>query len=513
MRRLLLFLCLVLAVVVGGCGGGASSDGADPTELIPADAAVYLEAVIRPEGDQEEAARSVAGKLMRTEDPGAKIRELVDKAMRESGRTDGSFEKDIDPWLGDKVGLALSDLQGEEPRFIAVIAAKDEELATDQLAQQAQRDKSRKASSGDVEYWVDPDGEVAGVFGGAVVVASDEKSFKDAIAAEDGPNLAESKVYEQALEDLPEDRIGTFFVDTPRFFDAVKAQPGTDPSAGPIIDQFAKDAKPMAGAALVTDNTISIETVTAIPKGVGNLFGISTGGQTPLVRELPGDAWGATGAADLGPGAKTLLGQLGGALGGAAIAGQLEQQLGINLDEDVFGWIGDAAVFVRGDTINTLEGGAVIEVTDATRAKNAIPKLVGLARQQGGAPFEPTKIEGASLAFSAALPGAPRPLVVALGDERAVITYGEEAATDALNRTEAFGDSDLYARAKEAADGLEPTFLLDAKPILNLVKESMPADDEDFKKALPYLESLDLLAGGSEKDDGKLRQRFALRVR
>ena len=38
-----------------------------------------------------------------------------------------------------------------------------------------------------------------------------------------------------------------------------------------------------------------------------------------------------------------------GALGGAAIAAQVQQATGLNLEQDVFSWIGDVGVFVRGD--------------------------------------------------------------------------------------------------------------------------------------------------------------------
>ena len=122
MRARLCGLSLVLALLVGGCGSSASDGGMDPATLVPADSVVYLEGVLRPEGEQGDAAKSVAGKLLRTDDPGKKIRELVDQAIRESGTADTTFEDDIDPWLGDRIGMGLTDLAGEEPRFVVVIA-------------------------------------------------------------------------------------------------------------------------------------------------------------------------------------------------------------------------------------------------------------------------------------------------------------------------------------------------------------------------------------------------------
>ena len=143
-----------------------------------------------------------------------------------------------------------------------------------------------------------------------------------------------------------------------------------------------------------------------MPK-TSSLLNTFSGGATPLLRSLPAGSWGALGVPDLGASAKALVGQLGGALGGAFIGGQL-QQLGIDLEQDVFGWIGDVALFVRGDSVEAIRGGAVIEVTDRDRAAQAIPKLIGLARQQGEIPFEPTRVPGAELAFAATQPGMAR---------------------------------------------------------------------------------------------------------
>ena len=67
-------------------------------------------------------------------------------------------------------------------------------------------------------------------------------------------------------------------------------------------------------------------------------FGLLLGtGETPLVKDLPGDAWAAYGAPNVGPGLKSLFTRVAGAFGGAAATQQLQQQYGINLDRDVFG--------------------------------------------------------------------------------------------------------------------------------------------------------------------------------
>ena len=88
----------------------------------------------------------------------------------------------------------------------------------------------------------------------------------------------------------------------------------------------------------------------------GGLGGL--GGTTSLIKELPGDSWAAFGAPKYGQQLKTMLDQFAGAFGGAAVRAQLQQQYGIDLDEDIFSWMGDVAFFVRGDSVPALGGGA-----------------------------------------------------------------------------------------------------------------------------------------------------------
>ena len=508
MTRLLLPFLLVPTLLVGGCGGGGASGDIDPATLIPADAALYAEAVVRPDGD---GARAFAEKLLRTGDAGAKIRELIDDAARESGE-DFSFSKDVDPWLGDRVAIAVSDLGSDDPPFVGVVAADDADLAGDVLAREAREQKAREASSDGVDYWIDPDGEVAGMVEGAAVFASDEKTFRRAVAAAKGDSLAEAKRYDSALDDLPDDRVGSFYIDMKRFFDAAKAEAGNDPAASAVLDQFAASDEPFVGAVLADEDTLTVETLSGVPKGLGGLFGLPGGTGGKLMRELPADAWAAGGVADVGEGLKTMLGQLGGALGGAVLEDQLRQQLGIDLQRDVFAWMGDLAFFARGQSVDAIDGGVVIEVTDTGRAKDAFPKLIGLARQQGAIAFDPIRIPGASQAFAAAVEGAPQPVVAALADDRVVVAFGPEAAENALAGGERFADSDLYGRASDAVGGVEPSFVVAFDRILRLV-ESAAGDDADFAKARPYLETIDLLAGGAEEDGDRIRQRLALRLR
>ena len=173
---------------------------------------------------------------------------------------------------------------------------------------------------------------------------------------------------------LEDNRLAHFYVDLKRVFQlAMQSQPQDAQSLGqlqalvplgklpPLVGSFMAD-----GDRLALDMSLQGFNTAAF----GGLTGL--GGTTSLIKELPGDSWAAFGAPKYGRQLKVMLDQFAGAFGGAAARAQLQQQYGINLDEDILSWMGDVAVFVRGDSVPDLSGGAVIQVTDSGKAANGV---------------------------------------------------------------------------------------------------------------------------------------------
>ena len=198
--------------------------------------------------------------------------------------------------------------------------------------------------------------------------------------------------------------------------------------------------------------------------------------------------------------------QLAGALGGAAATQQLQQQYGISLERDVFGWIGDVAIFVRGS--DDLEGGLVIDATDADNMRGAFGKIIGLIQSQGGQKVAPVKVKGAAAAFKVDQIEAGKPVIIARSDDRVVVGIGEAATVDALAPADKLGDSELYAQAKEALDDFAPTFLVSMPDLIKAVDASGEAD-ADWAEAKPYLEAFSVIAGGGSLKDDALRSRVS----
>ena len=96
-----------LATALGGCGsGGSSGTDADPAGAIPAAAAVYAGATVRPSGAQKTAAQDVGRSLTRQSDPYVRLTAL----LQTPGSPHLDFEHDVAPWIGEHAGVFLSSL-------------------------------------------------------------------------------------------------------------------------------------------------------------------------------------------------------------------------------------------------------------------------------------------------------------------------------------------------------------------------------------------------------------------
>jgi hypothetical protein len=509
-------LCSVVALTAGCGESGAGGEG-DPASLVPAGASLYLEAAVQPEGDRREDALAAAGKIMRTDDPAAKLRELIDKELAEEG--DGlTWEKDFAPWIGEEAGVWATKLDAEEPSWALIVASKDADAVKDGFEKFSKTDDSphTKRSYDGVDYEVDEDGVAGGVVDDFLVFGT-EDAFKRSVDTRDGDKLADSDRYQNAIDDLEENRLGHYYVDVKPLLDAALK---SDPEAARSFEQFKSflpldELGPITGAFTANGDGMALDTVvTGVPDGpFRNLAKLWSGGPNELIGDLPGDSWAAFATPKLGESAQTLFSSFAGALGGAAVAAQVKQATGLDLQQDVFSWIGDVGLFVRGTEVATLDGALVIGSTDDERAKAAFAKIVGLIGTQTGVAPDPVRIEGAEAAFAIASSGAPKAIVLARGDGRVVAAYGKAAAAEALAPSTKLADSDDFGAAKEIlGDGVEPSFLVSIADVIALV-DATGETDADFEEARPYLEAFGVLTSGGKAEDDRVQSRVAVTLK
>jgi uncharacterized protein DUF3352 len=496
------FVVAVVAVLVGcggdeGSAGGAS--GADPAQAVPAGSPVYVEAVVRPEGEQGDNAKAVLERFLGDRS----LTDMIDEQLKEDGQT---YAEDIEPWLGQRIGIGVFDLQADEPSFIGAVAITDAEKAEAALAENGEKE----ASYQDTQLYLSDD-TYAGVAGDYIVFAGSEQAVQRGIDTVDGDSIAEDSGFEDAMNELPDERLGAVYVDTKAIGELAAQDPDVDPAARSVIEKFFAGGAPITAALTAQENGVTVES--HVPTAaLGPLGPLSTGEAPDLVADAPAGTWAVVGYKDVGETLKTTIETFAGAMGGAALSGQLESQIGINLDRDLFSWVGDLAVFVRGDSMSTLDGALVIQASDEDAAKAAIPRLVAAAKRSG-AIIQPAQIDGADTAFATPLPSGPGPVILAYGNGRVVLAVGEEAAAEAIDPSETIDDTGLYGRAEDAIDDVAPSTIVDFETALKLIVESGAASDADFAEAQPYLDQLSLLVTGAEEDGDQLRSLFTVTLK
>jgi hypothetical protein len=513
----LLFTCAVMALTAAACGSSASSGEGDPAALVPANAPVYAQVAVRPEGERRDDALAAIGKVMRTDDPAGKLRELVDEQLaEESGGL--TWEKDFAPWLGEEAGIWAADLAADTPDFAVIVQTTDVDAAKAavQRFKQAGDETFTKRSYSGVDYEVSTEGSAVGFVDDFLVLASESAFKRTADMAEGGDSLADSDRYTDTLDELDDNRLGSFYFDTKLLMDAALAE---DPESAAQLEQFKSilpfdKIGPTAGSLQADGDSIAIDTVTTgLPEGpLRTLTTLLGGGGSELMRDLPGDAWGAFAVPKVGEAAKTLFTSFAGALGGAAVSAQLKQETGLDLEQDVFSWIGDAGIFVRGASEPELDGALVIESTDDGKASGAFGKIIGLIGKEEGTAPDPVQLEGAESAFSFTTPDADKPIVLARGSGRVVAAYGEEAAKAALAPATKLGDSDLFGDAKSALGDADPSFVLSMPAVITLV-DAIGEADADWAEVKPYLETLGAITAGGSVDGDKAKSRIAVTLK
>jgi hypothetical protein len=508
LTALLAALLAALAVALGACGGsgGSGADaGADPAKLAPATSGLYAEITVRPEGDQKANAEAVLGKILGTSDPSEKLIGLFDKSAADHGVT---FKRDVDPWLGNRLGVVFTNLAGKDPDVAVVAPATDSDAARAALRKGS---KTEQRTYKDVEYDFETSkAEASGIVDG-YAVAGDEPAFKAVVdTSKSGNALADADRYRNALDGVPADHLGLLYADPQAIVQASRLGPLEAGIAKRVLD--ALKAEPVVADLTAEPAALAVELRTK----AGGLLGSLAGNTTPLLGALPGDSWLAFGIGDLGAAAKRLLGLVGNlgipGLTPDTLRRQLRAQAGIDLDRDLLDWMGDAAVFVRGTSARSLGGGVVLESKDPAASRRAVTKLgVLIARESRGSG---TSVSGSAGNLTIRDRGTPQPIRLVARGNRVVAAYGNAALRAALAGGGRLKDASRFlAASKTLGPGIEPSGFVSIPEILRLAESMGASSDSGYQQAKPYLAALASAVFGSRTEGDRVLQRFVLGVR
>src|SRR5919197_1357182 len=409
-------LCALAAAFAAGCGsssGGGGND--DPAALVPAGAPLYAEATVRPQGKLRSDAEAALRKILRTDDPGAKITSALEDASKQGG--DVSFKDDIEPWLGDRVGAAVTAFHGgSDADYVLVIASKDDGKANDAL------------------------GEATGL-----------RAVRSKVAP---------------------DRLGLFYLDVQGLFRTISQSTSSDPQVGAVLQSLAGAAPKTIGAALQAQaDQLRVDAVS-----IGTPKSSTTGASgADVLAGLPADSWVGLGVANLG---QTLdrvvqtIASTGGltGVGVKAVLGQFQQQTGLDLRKDVLSWMGDAGIYVAGTTKSDLRGALVVKTSDPAKTRRALGVLERLARRGGDARIRSLRGAGIDDGFTIANSSGPS-VHVALGGDKLVVGVGRKSViAEAAAPGQKLGSAPAFTGAAgKLGNGLRPSFFLDFQQVVNLI--------------------------------------------
>jgi Protein of unknown function (DUF3352) len=530
-RRLaaLAMACSAVAVPIAGCGDSSSSTsssggsaGTDPATLLPASSPVYVEAQLRPTGDLAANAKSVAGKILRTSDPGGKITGLIDQGIKDDG---ASYGKDIEPWLGQRAGIAITSVGsgGDDVQLVGAIASKDDDAAQKFVEERA---KGATRKYRDVEYRYKAGDDLAAAVVDHAVLIGTEKAFKSAVDAQASTSLAATGTFKKARDAVGTEGLGFVYADPAKFFDlAMGAASGSGSLKGGDAASLQAFKGLLTGSGLesvaasldVEKNALRVDgAAIGLKKGAAG-SGDPAGGAAAAAA-VPAGSWLSIGLGDVGGTFKSSLTALGqaGATGGvdpATLLSQLKAQLGIDVEKDILSWMGNAALFARGTGMSDLGAALVVDSKDPAASKAAIPKLAKLLKgldvktgplSGGGV----SGAEGFSVDVGGPLAGG---LQVASKDDKFVIAYGPGVLKDALDGGDALGDSDPFKTAAGLLEGAKPSFFLDTPQVVKLLG-AFAGSDKDFAKAKPTLDAFGPAAAGMSKDGDVTRLKAAVAV-
>lgn len=515
--RVLALLAALVAtfalLVVAGCGGSgdeaSSSDAApDPATLAPAGAAVYGEVTVRPSGDMKDDVVAAARKVLRVQDPGAELRRLLDQ---DSGPGEVLFSRDIEPWLGERVGgfFLMPAKPSDDADGALVFAVRDRDALEDAIPR-LRRDGQRRAGTyRGVEY--DKDIEESDTYAAPVgdfYVLGTLRGLRAAIdVSKDGDGIAETARFEDATGDVPADALAFFYVDPRALAETLESAPNVPRAAERTLARLA-DSAPVTGHITATADEIAFEATAD-----DQLFGeaVETDSEAEVsVGQLPGDSWLALATPPLG---RTIRQALDGAGLLEMASAQVRAELGFDLDRDLLRPLGALGLFARGTNPLDIGGGALLQMTDAAAAERLLTRIQAIVGAATGSPTRSVELAGAR-GFEVQIPQSPQPIVVLAKGDRIAAGYAASSARDLLDPAQRFDESSGgKAAIATLGDGYTPSVVVLVSPLADLLGALDELEVADLSKVLPYVRPYRSLAIGTKHDGDRATTRVVAALR
>jgi hypothetical protein len=499
----LVLVAVLAAALIAGCGGSSGGGGGgEPAGLAPKSAPVYLAVNLAPEDKASEELDALTQSVLGIENVGEFVAEKLEGAALGEGNG-FNFEKEVEPWLGEKAGMYLTGYDGDEFTGYGVAIETTDAGEAEEFLESRVEARDEEAEEGEFEgdkYWIEPEDEsVLGMVGDYVVFGETKADFEAMVEAFEGEGLNESPKYKKAIEATEAEGIGSVYVDIGGLIEEAKGS--IPPETESVFGLIGIEPRNSTAVATVIPRSeqIEIDLATDLTKSTA-----PTGDASKLLESLPATAVLGFASPEFGKSFGEGIDEL----SEEGIPGQIEpgelkpalESVGINLDS-IAASIGDIGGFAEGSSASSLGGALVIETDDASEAKNTVGNVGLLLRAAGTKGV--TAISGNLSGFSVRSADlGSQPLIVGASGEKIVVAYGPKAAAQALrSQAKTLGQTPDFEAAKGALGSTPISAFVDGGPALKLVDAVLPADKQaKFAEAKPYLRKIAYAAIGSESE-------------
>lgn len=453
------------ALILGGGAyavvNGLSGGGDQPADVLPGDAVAYARLDIDPSAGQKIASVRFMDKLP------AEAREVLDSqdwraeffSMIESqgGLGDLTYEDDIEPWLGDRVGVTVSpgpDGPDGDPLIAFALQVSDQDAAESFFSELPDNEGA--------EWYVNGD----------YLVITEEGSLDAVQSATESGSLADSENFSADMDALGDDGIASFWLDTPGLANVVQPEDllgmggmagMTDPT-GMGLPEGASTESPFGDPEELLAQSGRVAATLRFESDYVELHGISrdaqngieTSGEPNIAATFPADTlavFGFSGGENLVTEYYDLIQQMDPEMLAEA-EGQLSQ-LGMTLPEDAQVLLGRSfGIGVDSSIMNSVMSGSPnpediavglkVDTSDPARFQELLDQFMTMGGE--GAPALQQQVDGDVVS-------------VALN----------ESYLGALTGGETLADDDAFNLAVNNAQDADALFYLDLRPIAPLL--------------------------------------------
>ncbi|WP_433374373.1 DUF3352 domain-containing protein [Streptosporangium sp. CA-115845] len=440
---LLAAIAALVVVLIGGGGVFAvsllSGGGAQPHDVLPANAIGYVRLDLDPAANQKLALFGIARKFTATkdsftgDDPRQAIFDLLKKESGSLGKV--NYATDIEPWLGVRVGVAaLTPAKGaSEPGVVVAVQVTDQDKAKAGIAKLMGKEKYGIAFRDDY----------------ALLSPTQAEADQAAAAAP----LSENANFSDDLSALGETGVLSFWADAGKIAQLTPELASQDP------------------ATLAQIKNVRVAGALRFDSGYVELAGISRGAQdldmgTPepsKISTLPASTVGAVSISGLGEIVGKQWTQLmksadtAGGGGVQQLVDQAQQQSGLSLPDDLVTLLGKnitLALDANGLDSDPKFGAKV--VTDPAKAQEVVGKIEKYLAATGTAVPQLAKVPG---------------------DGTFVLASSQEYAAE-LDKDGALGDSETFQLAIPNADEATFAVFVDLDKVEKLYLEGLQGDEK-----------------------------------